>query len=145
MRLDLILTISEIYISSNLNPLQKYTSSSRSNKFKDIFPKNISQIITKTIPISTKIVMSYVMERIFPFWVWWKVNGDWDRNMLRNLQWRESHCRTNTSNIKGKYIQKNRAMKSKVHHFIKVTWVYNRVQQVYQKQQIGLTREPHLC
>ena len=34
--LDLILTKRDIYINSNLNPLTKFTSSSRSNKFKDI-------------------------------------------------------------------------------------------------------------
>ena len=28
--------------------------------------------------------------------IWWKVNGNWD-NMIRILQWRERHCRTNTS------------------------------------------------
>ena len=45
----------------------------------DILPYNISQIITKTIPISTKIVISYMMKRGIPFWVWWKVNGNWDK------------------------------------------------------------------
>ena len=45
----------DIYINSNLNPLLKFTSSS---KFKDILPWNISQIITKTIPISTRIQIS---------------------------------------------------------------------------------------
>ena len=37
-----------IYINSNLNQLTKFTSSSRSTKFKDILPWNISQMITKT-------------------------------------------------------------------------------------------------
>ena len=41
----------DIYINSNLNPLGKSTSSSRSAEFKDILPWNISQIITKTIPM----------------------------------------------------------------------------------------------
>ena len=58
MRLDLIFSMRDIYINSNLNPLTKFTSS-RSTKFKDILPWNISQMITKTIPISTKIVISY--------------------------------------------------------------------------------------
>ena len=45
-----------IYINSNLNPLKKFTSSSRSTKFKDILSGNISQMITKPIPISPRTV-----------------------------------------------------------------------------------------
>ena len=54
MRLDLILTMRNIYINSNLNLLIKFTSSSRSSEFKDILPRNISQMTTKTIPISMR-------------------------------------------------------------------------------------------
>ena len=57
MRLDLIFSMRDIYINSDLNPLTKFLSSSRSNKLKDILPWNISQIIMKTIPISTRIVI----------------------------------------------------------------------------------------
>ena len=64
---------------------------------KDILPWNISQMITKTVPISTRIVISYAMKRAIPLWIWWKVNGNWDNNMIRISQWRESLCRTNTS------------------------------------------------
>ena len=43
VRLDLVLTMSNIYISSNLNPHTKFTSSSRSTEFKDILSwKNLS-------------------------------------------------------------------------------------------------------
>ena len=59
MRPDLILTMRDIHINSNLQPLKKFTSSSRSSAFKDILPWNISQMITKTVPISTRIVISY--------------------------------------------------------------------------------------
>ena len=52
----------DIYLNSNPNPLKKFTSSSRSTKFKDILPWNISQMITNTIPISRRIVISYVMK-----------------------------------------------------------------------------------
>ena len=62
MSLDLIFSMRDIYINSNLNPLTTFTSSSRSTKFKDIFPSNISQMMTKTIPISTRIVISYGMK-----------------------------------------------------------------------------------
>ena len=74
VRLNLIFSMRDIYINSNLNPLTKFTSSSRSTKFKDILPWNISQMITKTIPISTRIVISYVMKWSIPLWIWWKVN-----------------------------------------------------------------------
>ena len=59
VRLDLIFSMRDIYINSNLNPLTKFTSSSRSTKFKDILSWNISQIISKTVPSSTRIVISY--------------------------------------------------------------------------------------
>ena len=47
------------WFNSKLNPLSKFTSSSRSTEFKDILPRNISQMITKTVPISKWIVISY--------------------------------------------------------------------------------------
>ena len=62
--------------------------------FKDLLPWNISQLITKTIPISrrTRTVISYAIKWDIPLWIWWKVNENWD-NMIRIFQWRESHCR----------------------------------------------------
>ena len=86
-------------------PLTKFTSSSRT-EFKDILPRNIFQMITNTILISRRIVISYVMKRGILFWVYWKVNGKWDDNMIRISQWRESHCRTNSSVRRKKQIQK---------------------------------------
>ena len=62
MRLHLIFSMRNIYISSNLNPLTNFSSTSRSTNFKDILPWNISQMITKTIPISTRIIISYAMK-----------------------------------------------------------------------------------
>ena len=87
---DLILTMKYMYISFNLNPLTKFTSSSRSTEFKDILPWNISQMITKTIPISTRIVISYAMKWGILLWISWKVNENWDNNMIRISQWREA-------------------------------------------------------
>ena len=52
----------DIYINFNWNPLTKFTSSSRSTVFKDILPWNITQMITKTISNSTRIVISYAMK-----------------------------------------------------------------------------------
>ena len=77
VRLDLIFTMRDIHIDSNMNPLTTFTSSSRSSEFKDIFPWNISQLIRKTVPISTRIVIGYPMKWGIPFWVWCKVNGNW--------------------------------------------------------------------
>ena len=62
-----------IYINYNLNPIKKLTSSSRSTKSKNILRWNISQMILKTIPISMKIVINYVMKRSILFWVYWKL------------------------------------------------------------------------
>ena len=80
VRLHLILTMRDIYINANLNPV---TSSRRLNKFEEIFPWNISQMITKTVPISTRIVINYAMKWGIPLWTWWELNGDWDSNMNR--------------------------------------------------------------
>ena len=49
-------TYNEGYISQfQPDPITEFTSSSRSTAFKDILPWNISQIITKTIPIGMRI------------------------------------------------------------------------------------------
>ena len=53
-RLERILSMRDIYINSNLNPRTKSTTSSRSTGFEDILPQNMSQMITKTIPIRTR-------------------------------------------------------------------------------------------
>ena len=83
MRLDLILLMRDIYINSNLNLLKKFTSSSRSTEFKYILPRNIPQMITKTIPVRTRIVISCALTRGIPLWIWWKVNGDLNNNLIR--------------------------------------------------------------
>ena len=106
VRLDLIFRISNIYINSNLKTLIKFTSSSTSTDFKDFPPPNISQVTTRSIPISTRIVISYAIKQGIPFWVWWKANGNWDSNMIKFSQFRESYCETNTRVRRGKKIQK---------------------------------------
>ena len=53
VRLDMILTMRDIYNNSNLNPLTKFTINSKSTELKDIFPWSISHMITKTVPVST--------------------------------------------------------------------------------------------
>ena len=76
----------DVRINSNLNLLTKYTCCRRSTEFKDIFPWNISQIIMKTVSISMRIAIIYMMKQGIPFWVWWKVNGNWNNNMIRISQ-----------------------------------------------------------
>ena len=56
----------DIYINSKLNSLTKFTSSSRSTEFEDILPCNMSQMITKTVPLSRRIVISNAMTRGIP-------------------------------------------------------------------------------
>ena len=119
----------DININSNLNLPTKFTGSNRSTNFKEILPWNISQMITKTLSISTRIVISYVMKWGISLWNWCKFNGNWDNNMIRISLWRKSHCRTNTSIRRKKEIQKSRTMRitfwgpsRKVNHLSKVIW-----------------------
>ena len=70
VRLDLIFSMRDKDINSSLNPLTKFTSSSRSTKFKDMLPWSISEMITKTIPISTRIAISYAMKGGTPLKIW---------------------------------------------------------------------------
>ena len=78
VRLDQIFSMRGVNIISNLTSLAKFTSSSRITKFKDTLPWNILQMITNTIAISRRIVISFAMKRGISFWVWWKVNENRD-------------------------------------------------------------------
>ena len=84
VRFDQILLMRDIYINYNLNPLLKFTSSSRSNDFRNILPWNISQMIMKIVPISARIVIGYATKWGTPLWIWWKGNGNWDNNSALN-------------------------------------------------------------
>ena len=65
----------------------------------------------KDRPNQHKMVLRYLMKRGIPLWIWWKVNGNWDTNMIRIFQWRESHCRTNSSVRRNRQIQKSRTVR----------------------------------
>ena len=78
------------YIHQYINSLTKFTGSSRCTEFKDILPWNIYQMITKTVPISTRIIISYAMKRSIPLWIRWKVNGNWANSMIRIFQWNQN-------------------------------------------------------
>ena len=77
----------DIYNNSNLNPLTKFITSSRSTEFKNILPWNICQMITRIVCQN--------------------VDGNWDKNMIRISQWGGGHCRINISIRRKKYIQKS--------------------------------------
>ena len=62
------------YICFNLNPITKFTSSSRSTEFKNILQWNISQMITKTISTSTRIVISNAMN--------WGINCEYNKKSM---------------------------------------------------------------
>ena len=96
VKFDLMLTIKDIYINTNLNPLTKFTSSSRSSEFRNILQWNISKMITKTVPISTRMVLTYVMKPSIPLWIWWK-SVVTETTTWSEFSNGESHCRTNTS------------------------------------------------
>ena len=44
-----------------------FSGSSISTKFKDILPWNISQMITKAVPINTRMIISCAMEKGIPY------------------------------------------------------------------------------
>ena len=67
MRLDLISTISDIYIHLKLGPLAEFGINSRNTELKDILSWNISQMITKTVQITTRIAKCCPMKRSIPF------------------------------------------------------------------------------
>ena len=108
VRFDVIIMMIDIYINFNLKPLTEFTSSSWSTEFKDILSWNISQMITKTILISTRIVISYANEMGHPVLSLLETQWKWDNNMIRISQWRE---RINTSVGRKKEIQKSRTVR----------------------------------
>ena len=77
-RCNLIFTVRDIYINFNLEPL---TWSNRSTNFKDNFPWNISQMITKIIQINSRIAISCAMKSGTPFGVLMKVKGNLGKNI----------------------------------------------------------------
>ena len=110
MKLYLVFMMRYKYINYNLYALTNVSSSSRVTKFKDILTWNMSQMITKAAPISTRIIIKYAMKRGIPFWVWQKIDGNRGNNLIRTFQWRQTHCRTNISFRRKKLIQKNRTV-----------------------------------
>ena len=126
---SLIITMRNIYLNSSLNPLIKFTSSTRSTGFEDIDSWSISQRIMKTISISTKIVISYTMKQNILFWIWRKVNEDWDNNVIRISHGVKALVEQILGARRKKWSQKIgtvrftvRDMTRKVNHLSKVIW-----------------------
>ena len=67
MRLDLVITMRDIYINSNLDPITKFSISSRNTKFTDTLQLNISQMIKKILSIIKRMAIKCVMKRGIPF------------------------------------------------------------------------------
>ena len=78
MKLDLIFMMRDKSIPARTHP-QKFSTSSRNTKFNDILSWSITQMITKTIPVCMRILMSYTVKRDITFWVWRRVNGNMNR------------------------------------------------------------------
>ena len=93
----------DIDINSNLDPLSKFTSSSRSTKLKAIIPCNISKMIMKTVPISTRIVIAYAVKWAIPFEFDWKPIETETRIWSEFPNEGKRPCRTNTSVRKKKF------------------------------------------
>ena len=55
VRLGTTFMMRDIYINSNLDPITKFTRSKRSSELKDIHPRNLFEMIAKTVPINTRI------------------------------------------------------------------------------------------
>ena len=147
---DMILTMKHIQINFNQNPLTKFTSNSRSTDFKGILPWNIFQMIMKTVPISTKIVISYVMKWDIPLWIdkksmetettTWSEFPNGGKAIAQQIipsKERNKPNRTACITVWG--------LSRKINHLSKVVWdykSYNRVHHIYQFQQNRLT-SPH--
>ena len=135
VRLYLILTMRDIYIISNLNPLIKFTSSIRSTEFEYFLPSIISQMTMKTITISKRTALSYKMKQGTSFWVWRKSmeteTTTWSEfpNVGKAIskQTLKSHERN-----KSKRKSQSGIQVGNIKHLSKVIWDYNRVYQVYQ-------------
>ena len=73
--------VKNILIDSFLNVLSKFSSSSSgTTHIKYILPKNISDMISKTVSINTRIIKDCAMKKNIPFWFNRKAYGNGDKN-----------------------------------------------------------------
>ena len=98
------------------------------SEFEDILPWIIFQVITKRVPISTKIAIRNAMNWASPLWMMEsqrKLRQQHHQNFLKE----GSHYRTNTSIRRNKWIQKSRTVRiivwylsRKANHLSKIVW-----------------------
>ena len=115
LRFDLMLMMKDIYIvtNSNLNPLIKFTSS-RSTEFKENGTSPMEHLSNDRLEHHNQHGNNHnlCIDMGILFWVYRKVNGNSENSTIRISQWKERHCRTNTSIRRKKEIQKSRNVKS---------------------------------
>ena len=125
--LELIFTMMNIYINSNLNPLTKFFSGSRNTKFENILPWNISQMIMKTIPSSMGIIISNVITQGIPFeferksmeteTTTWTEFPNWGKAIVEQILSSEE-----MNKFKGAGLWESQSGIWKINHLSKVTW-----------------------
>ena len=83
----------DIYNERSMHQFQlaKFSFSSKNTLFKAVFPWNISQMITKTAPISTRITISCAVKRCIHFWLWKKKKENGENSMIKISQRRKIH------------------------------------------------------
>ena len=144
VRLDMILMMRDIYINSNLNPFTKFNSSSRNTEFKDILPWHSSQMITKTVPSSTRIVTRYVWKGVsgcefdgksmeIETTTWSEFPNRW-KAIVEQILVTEERKKSKREGLRITVCDWSR----KVNHMCRVVWNrknYNRVHQIYLSHQ----------
>ena len=115
MKFELIYTMRDKYINSKMDLFTKFSCNSRSTKFKDILPWNISQMISNTVPISIRIIKSCMVQRSIPICVCWKLINTETTIWPEFINW-ESYCTTNTRISRNKQIQKCRTVRFTAPH-----------------------------
>ena len=129
VKFDLIFMMRDIYINSNVTPLPKLTSSSRSTEFKDTPPTEHLSNDHKDHPNQHENSHKSHNETGYPVLSLlesqWKLTEQHDQN----FQWRKSHCRANSNARRMKEIHKNRTVRvtvrdqsRKVNYLSKVVW-----------------------
>ena len=93
--LDLIFMIRDMCINFILDPLTKFTSSSRGINFTDILPWNISLMITKIVSINRRIITICTIKRSIPFESEEKPMKTEPKTLITISESRDSLCRTN--------------------------------------------------
>ena len=141
VRLDLIFTMRDILVNSNLNPTWN--------------PSLKICFHGTSLKWLWRLVMSYAMKRCIPFWVWQKVNENWNNNMIRMSKLRKATVEQilaaegrNKPKIVGLWESQSGIRVHQIYQFHqnRFTSLYDELLSLQgQSQQLGWSREPHLC